>query len=98
MGFKVTNIISGNVIKVESWNWRETDGTLVEIFGYRQPTPGSSETLAKSKLEVLLLNNEVELKKARDIKDLPDGKCIVCSVFLNDIDISEYFPELKPVS
>jgi hypothetical protein len=91
MAFKVTDIIDGNTIKVSpGWKWKEVLGDTVKVFGYRQPTTEELE-FTKSKLITLIDDKIVELKNPKEI----NGPTITCSVFLNGIDISQYFPELK---
>jgi hypothetical protein len=93
--FNVTDIIDGNIIAVAGWQWNGYEGKKVKIAGYN--IKGSeTNSFAKSKLQILLKDKQVELKNVvgaeKGIAEKDD--IITCSVFLNDIDISQYFPEL----
>lgn len=97
--FKVVQVLNGDQIRVEpSWTWIdnsgvEREGDVVVVFGYRTPEKGmAGYEFAKSKLEALLLNKDVELYNPRFFKNFGFEK-IVCSVYLDDVDIANYFPE-----
>ena len=93
--FKVTNIIDGTTIEVVGWAWGDYAGRLVKVEGYTIKDP-QHEAFAKGKLNILLNDKMVELKNViRAEKRQGDNNDIIhCSVFLNDIDIAQYFPEL----
>lgn len=95
--FSVTNIINGNTIAVSGWTWKgEYSGTKVIISGYDIKN-GDYDPIAKNKLEILLRDKQVELKNVikAEKSNTSGDDTIYCSVYLNDIDISQYFPELK---
>ena len=96
MSFRVTNIIDGNTIEVAGWQWQNVSGTKVKILGYTV-NDDQYDRLAKSRLITLLLNKEVDLRNATKIehRETPAEATIYCAVFLNEVDISNYFPELK---
>lgn len=91
--FKVTDIISSNVIKVDGWTWNEVDGSYVQISGFK--SNGELDSFIKSRLEILIKGNEIELRKAKEIIEYNGEKCLICSVYLNEIDLGIYFPEFK---
>lgn len=92
--FKVTEIINGNTVEVGGWTWGELKGKKVKIRGYE--VDSNSDIFAKNKLEVLLKNKEIELRSPVSlIADSKEGDpTIMCTVVLNEIDVSQYFPEL----
>ncbi|OJX52727.1 MAG: hypothetical protein BGO88_12950 [Flavobacterium sp. 38-13] len=93
--FHVIEIIDGSTIKVPSWKYGEERGQLVRIHGYSVPTDPIYQTYVKKKLESLLKDKFVELKRALGIEKNNKGENIIrCSVYLNEIDISTYFREL----
>lgn len=92
MAFKVTNIKDAETIEVTpKWAWREKVGNEVKIKGFSFQS--SSASFVIHKLSTLLKDKEVELKNP----DFLDEKnsVIKCSVFLNEVDIAKYFPELN---
>lgn len=93
--FKVTNIIDGNTITVDGWKWNNYTGKSVKIVGYNV-NGENQNTFAKSKLEILLKEKSIELKNVQKAEfSIPPGNdTIYCEVFLNDINIAQYFPEL----
>jgi hypothetical protein len=94
--FTVTDIIDGNTIRVSGWSWNNLEGERVRIAGFN-PQGADYIAFAKNKLQTLLKDKKVELKNVisseKGTKEKDD--LITCSVYLNDIDISQYFPELK---
>lgn len=95
--FKVIEVIDGNTIKVARWQWNEEySGNLVKIQGY-SIADKSYEEYVKNKLKTLLDGKSVELKRVikADKGEGTDQDIVYCSVFLNEIDISTYFGELK---
>jgi hypothetical protein len=92
MAFKVTNIIDCATIKVTpKWRWMEEYGSTIKIQGYTAPIEHNDFIVEK--LRILLLNKFVTLKNPIGLF----GNVLHCSVFLNDIDVANYFPELKSV-
>jgi len=94
--FKVRDIIDGKTIKVAGWKGGDSyRGNLVQIKGY--DIPKNYGDYVKIKLTSLLSDKSVELKNVdKYIKGDGEGNDIVyCHVFLDEIDISTYFSELK---
>lgn len=90
MSFKVISIIDGDTIRV-SPNWRlgELSGDVVKILGY---SPNDKDhQVAAPKIKKLLFNKSVELKNA-SIYNVA-SEALLCSVYLNNIDVRTYFPE-----
>ena len=93
--FNVTEILSGNRIRVTGWNWSTHSGTDVIIAGYN-PTQGAqaiaklNEDLAKARLTSLINGKDVELGKVYHVNS--EGS-ITCLVFYNGVDVAKYFPE-----
>lgn len=95
--FKVLNIIDGNTIETDGWKWGEDyAGKNVRIAGYKISDQQHND-FAKRKLIVLLEGKSVELRNPSDpSKGTGTGSDLVtASVYLNDVDIAQYFPELK---
>ena len=94
--FNVVKIINGNTIQVSpGWKWGEFSGSQIKINGYN--VPGSQyDSFAVSKLTTLIMGKPIDLKNPLSVKkEEAGGEILTCSVFLNDVDISQYFPELK---
>ena len=93
--FTVVDIINGNTIQVQpGWVWGNSKGDLVQINGYKLSS--QYDSFAKNKLITLIKGKQIELKNATVVsKDSNNIEVIFCSVFLNEIDVSQYFPELK---
>jgi hypothetical protein len=93
--FKVTNIIDGNTIEVAGWQWGDYAGKLIKVADYKI-SPKYND-FAKSKLMTLILGKEVELKNPTDVTKgtEPNSDVLHCSIFLNEVNISLYFPELQ---
>jgi hypothetical protein len=92
MAFIVKNIVNENTIEVSpGWKWGEHKGNLVSIAGYTPPNNEQTKVFTKIKLDTLVKNKEIELKNATSAI----GTTIHCSVYLNEVDISKYFPELN---
>lgn len=104
--FTLIEVIDGHTLKVSPrWSWLEKSGDLVRIYGYKTPV-GEHNDLAISKLNILLKDTGFDLKNPREIRHAnpkgdvvteneSGGNMIVCSIYLNDIDIMQYFPEYK---
>ncbi|WP_026729480.1 hypothetical protein [Flavobacterium denitrificans] len=98
--FRVKEILSGNKVRLEGWNWKESTGTDVVIAGYN-PTQGEdtfatvNESLAKNRLISLIDQKEIELGRVVNLNE--DGS-ITCVAFYNGVDISKYFPEYTQAS
>ncbi|MES2397379.1 MAG: hypothetical protein V4549_15320 [Bacteroidota bacterium] len=98
--FTVKEVVNGDEIKVEpEWSCEDNDGNLIVgnhviVFGYRTPQFGmAGYEFAKKKLEALTQGKEIELYNPQFLKRF--GEKIVCSVYLDDVDIANYFPEFK---
>lgn len=93
--FKLEEIIDGHTLRVSpSWRLGDDTGNMVRIFGYKTPSAGQND-LAMSKLKILLTEALFELKDAREARSLEGQKMVVCSVYLNGVDIIQYFPEFR---
>jgi hypothetical protein len=92
MAFKVTKIVDCATIEITpKWRWLEEYGTTIKIQGYIAPAENNQYIIEK--LTLLLLDKFVTLKN-------PVGALngiLNCSVFLNDVDVSKYFSELKSI-
>ena len=87
--FKVVEIIDKERIKVSPlWAWNNKTGSIVNIS---QQLKINNEFFLK-RLKTLLDNKEIELKNP--IK--ADESSVHCYVFLDGINIKNYFPELQP--
>ncbi|MFI5171930.1 MAG: hypothetical protein ACHQFW_06040 [Chitinophagales bacterium] len=97
--FFVTEIIDGKTIRVnKNWNWDSKVGNLVKISGYRTPNIEAMK-LTKTKLERLIKGKLIKLKNATMVRKTVAGEnAIFAHVFLDEIDISQYFPELPAES
>lgn len=91
--FKVISIIDGDTIRVSpKWLLNNKEGDIVKILGYITP-PETQTTYATNKLKRMLYNQNVELKNARSYT--PDSDALLCSVYLNGVDVAQYFPEFR---
>jgi hypothetical protein len=90
--FKVIQIVDANTIKVEQrWFFRGVYGNLIKINSTIKDFKIPDADIFKKRLEYLLLNQSVDL---RDPTEIVDNK-LSCLVFLNGVDISTYFPDIK---
>jgi len=91
--FTVTEIIDGDTFKISpGWKWNKEKGDTIRPTGYNTPeqgNPGYQET--KEKLEQLLLNKEVELKKPVKLS----YNQLLCNVYFNGKNLAEFFPDYK---
>lgn len=97
--FKVENIIDGVTLQVEGWKGGESyQGKLVKIQGY--DVPSNYQEYVKQKLIDLLKDKSVELKNVLKYEKGSGEKndVVFCRVFLDEIDISTYFSELKSLT
>lgn len=92
--YRVREVLSGDEIKIEpGWNWEGYKGDTVVVFGYTTPEIGMyGYEFAKQKLTELLEGKSVELYTPKFYTKYGYEK-IVCYVYLNGVDISNYFPE-----
>lgn len=99
--FKILQVVDGETIKViPKWSLTTPDGTkligeTLKIKGYDLSNSLNKE-YAVDKLKKLLTNKELILKNPQvlDKVNVLNAK-ISCNVFVDDIDISNYFPEYK---
>lgn len=109
--YKTEKIIDANTIVVRpNWRFGSFTGNTVRILGYipvysKEVTKNNNdadikkmaEKMAKKRLEVLLLDKFIELK----IRPTETGECVnetgamKCLVYLNNIEISKYFPDFE---
>lgn len=94
--FKVIRIIDGDTIETNGWKLgEEYFGRKVKISGFEFANKKLKD-FAKSKLEILLKNESIELRNPVNPQKFGEkDDLITASVYLNDIDILQYFPELK---
>lgn len=88
--FKITKIISSNTIETQ-WTWQEINGSKVQVRGINlEQYKDNILEAVKNRLETLLKDKKVALKSAEWINKGEDPK-IMCDVYLNNINIAEYF-------
>ena len=89
MGFKVTKVIDGDTFEVSpNWEWNGKSGNIVRSTGYNTPEQGETGYQAtKDKLTNLILNKEVELKKAIKLS----YNRLLCDVEYNGKNLADYF-------
>ncbi len=95
--FSIKEIINGNEILVKpNWFFKGYEGDKVYIDGFRAPSDesGYGYSFAKKKLTSLLSDKEFGLHAPEFWEKFGKDK-IVCHVYLNDVDIKNYFPEFK---
>lgn len=93
MAFKVTKIIDGSTIEVApAWKWDNKSGNSVKITGFI--VTDRLKQLVLLKLNTLLSGQSVDLMNPSDVSP----GLITCSVYLNGVDILQYFPEFKVTS
>lgn len=97
MDFKVIEILSADEIIVEpEWVYNGLTGKKVVIWGYETPKKGMyGFDFAKQKLKAILYKKDVKLFTPTIFKDKTTENKILCRVYLEGIDISNYFPEFK---
>lgn len=103
--FSIKRIVNGNTIQVtNSWIWADKKGSYVRILGY--DINSQNDGFAAGKLRTLFGENAaIELKNPKKVEgaglmllgslDAPPDNILYCSVYLNEVDIAQYFPELK---
>lgn len=89
--FNVTAIIDGDTFDVSpKWKWNGTIGERVRPTGYDAPELHAfGGQTARDKLSRLIRGKQVELRTAHKI----DRGRLVCDVFFNNRNLSEYFSE-----
>ena len=95
--FLVKKIISAEEIEIEpNWAWDNKIGKSVIVFGYQTPKPGMyGYEFAMKKLKALLEGKKVELFSPMFFPEQFGWGKLVCRVYLNGTDISNFFPEFK---
>lgn len=108
--FKVEKVIDGNTIVVNpNWNFANTTGNEIVVRGYTPMFSKEvskkwndadenkiANELAKKRLEFLLIDKFVELKtRQNETGDCIDKGKMRCRVYLDDVDISNYFPDFN---
>ena len=93
MAWTVTEVIDGDTFFVTpDWKWKNESGNRVRPTGYDAPEKGEPGwEAAKDKLAGLILNKQVDLKNCVKI----DRGRLVCTVYLDGVDIASYFPEYQ---
>ncbi len=93
--FSIKEILNGNeIIVTPSWFWEGNTGDRVFISGFHAPKQEGNSSFAKSKLETLLSDTSFELKDPK-FWEAYGKDILVCRIFKNGVDISNYFPEFK---
>jgi hypothetical protein len=94
--FKVIEVLNGDQIKVSpQWAWQGEEGDIVVVFGYTTPQKGMEGfEFAKKKLQKLIEGRMVELFRPMLFSKYGKDK-LVCSVYLDGIDIANFFPEFR---
>lgn len=102
MSFKFEKVIDGQRIEVSpKWSINTDENTKITgneltIIGYKIPENSDIHSnYAISKLNILLKNKELILKNPKILST--DPAKIACSVFVDNIDVSNYFPEYKTI-
>lgn len=95
--WKVEKIIDGNSIEVSpGWKLKDKSGNRIRINGYKLEMdlmPAEfAQSLAKDRLKTLIDGKEVQLNMEVEVNDSGE---LVCSVYLDGIDISKYFLEFR---
>lgn len=92
--WRVKQVISGDEIIVEpKWAWKGYEGNRVVIFGYQTPKPGmQGYEFAVHKLKALIEGKQIALYSPQFFEKI-GYSALVCNVYLDDIDIANYFPE-----
>ena len=87
--FKVVRIVDGDTFDVNpDWEWNGETGSRVRPAGYDAAEIGSREgQSAKDKLQLLILNQNVELGDAYRV----DRGRLVCEVIFRGRDLASYF-------
>lgn len=95
--FKVNEIISGGEISVSpNWIHERKTGNKVRVLGFSPPIDEREYgyDFAKKKLTTLLNGKSVTLHKPTFI-DKYGEDIIFCHIYLDGINIKNYFPEFK---
>jgi hypothetical protein len=91
--FKVTEILDpGTIVVSPTWKWQEDVGMSIRPTGYVCPNcPSPAYESAMKRLKNLIYGKSIELRKAYRVDQ---GK-LVCDVFINGINLSDFFPDFK---
>lgn len=98
--FQVAQVITGNKINVQNaWTWGSYSGNIVCINGYSLDNiPEDHLIYFYNRLKALLNGKYITLKYPTHISpdEKTDSSILHCSVFLNEIDVKEYFFDAWP--
>ena len=93
--FVVTKIIDGNTIEVTpGWKIGDIKGNQIKIRGYL-PYDADYDVFASDRLKNFLLLQIVQLKDPASVINQGVIEMLLCSVYLNGVDVSRYFPDMK---
>ncbi len=89
--FVVAAVVDGDTFVVDGgWTWDSQRGDRVRPTGYDAPETGTyGASTAKQKLQRLVLNKVIEIKRAYKV----DRGRLVADVYLDGVLLSAYFPE-----
>jgi hypothetical protein len=87
--FIVIKVFDGDTLEVNpKWEWNNMNGKFVKITNQLK----INDSFLFTRLVTLLTSKEVELKNPSKVI----GEVIYCYVFLDGVNIANYFPELQP--
>ena len=91
--FRVITIVDGDTFDVSpQWQWNGQTGSRIRPAGYDAPElTGLRGYAAKTRLEKLILRQDVELRSAHTI----DRGRLVCEVYFRGKNLADYFPEYQ---
>lgn len=91
--FRVVSIIDGDTFDVSpEWKWNGQTGSRIRPAGYDAPELTVLRGYAaKTKLEKLILDREVDLRSGHTI----DRGRLVCEVYYRGKNLADYFPEYQ---
>lgn len=95
--FLVKKVINAEEIEIEpNWAFQGHTGKSVIVFGYQTPQQGMyGYEFAAKKLKALLEGKHVELFSPTFFPKYFGTTKLVCRVYLDGTDISNFFPEFK---
>ncbi len=100
--FRLLGVIGSNTIRITPvWEWNGNSGTIVNINGYAFPESLSQPIkvihgyILQQRLQTLIQGFEIKLLNPVSVYRIGDENCIKCDVFLNGVNIANYFPEYK---
>lgn len=97
--FKIKAILDNNNIQVTpNWTWRDRKGKEIRVRGlFAKKIESFGNFKINEKLQKLLLDKYIVMKNPEPIFTL-DGKIaefILCDIYLNGVNVINYFPEIK---